>query len=362
MLSKSLTAKALLGIVAAAAVTWLAVAALNRGAADSAGRPQADQIPAVVAQIAREVDFPYELEALGTARANESIDVTSKVSEVITAIHFAEGQQVAAGDVLVEVQNTEALAELAEARAALVESRSQFDRSKELFNTRAVSESELERLAAQLDADNARVQAAEARLADTVIRAPFAGRVGLRRVSPGSLVSSDTIVTTLDDTSAIKLDFSVPERFLAPLQVGLDITADSIAYPGKTFTGEVISIDTRIDPVTRSVRVRALIPNNEDLLKPGMFLNVQVIRSRDTALVVPEQCLVPEQDHKFVFVITDNIVHKRVVTTGRRRLGEVEILSGLEAGDLVVVEGTQKVTDGKRVAVRTAESGERVKP
>ena len=316
----------------------------------------------VVTSTVMEAEFPDELEALGTTSANESIEVTSKLSEVVTAIHFEEGQKVIAGDKLVEMRNSEALADHAEARAALVDSQGQFNRSRELLATRAVSESEVERLEAQLDADKARVLAAEARLADTMIKAPFAGRVGLRRISPGSLLTPGTVVTTLDDTSTMKLDFSVPEIFMAALRVGLEVSARSVAYPDKIFAGAVSGIDTRVDPVTRSVRVRALLPNEKELLKPGMFLTVRVIRNRQTVLVIPEQCIVPEQDRKYVFVIENDTAEKRQVTTGRRREGEVEILAGLASGEIVVVEGTQKLDEGTPVKARRMESGSEAGP
>ncbi len=362
MASKKIIAGIGRSIAILVAIIWLAACENGSDSGASGGRATISDAVRVVTSTVNEVEFPYELEALGTTSANESIAVTSKLSEVVTAIQFEEGQQVVAGDKLVELRNSEALADLAEARAALVDSRSQFNRSRELLATRAVSESEVERLEAQLEADKARVLAAEARLADTIISAPFAGRVGLRRISPGTLVTPGTVVTTLDDTSTMKLDFSVPEKFMAPLRVGMEISAHSVAYPDEIFAGAVSGIDTRVDVVTRSVRVRALLPNERELLKPGMFLTVQVIRDRQTALVIPEQCIVPEQDRKYVFVIDNNTAEKRQVTTGRRRAGEVEILAGLAPGEVVVVEGTQKLDEGTPVEARRMESGSEAGP
>jgi membrane fusion protein (multidrug efflux system) len=187
-----------------------------------------------------------------------------------------------------------------------------------------------------------------------MIRAPFAGRVGLRRVSLGSLVNPGTVITTLDDTGTIKLDFTVSESFLSSVTPGLAIAAHSIAYPGRTFEGKVASVDSRVDPSTRSVTVRALVPNPEGLLKPGMFLNVRLSRGAADALLVPEQALVPEQGDVFVFVLKGNSVEKRLIRTGQRRVGEVEVVQGLAAGERVVSEGTQKVRDGAQVKVLDA--------
>jgi membrane fusion protein (multidrug efflux system) len=309
-----------------------------------------DGVPGVVIAEARVKPFPLSAEALGNTRANEAIDVRPQITAAVTAIEFAEGQRVEAGDVLVRLESSEPLADLAVARAALVDSQSQFRRAEELYRTRVVSESELEQLEARRDADEAAVRAAESRLAQTVLRAPFAGDIGLRRVSLGSIVNPSTVITTLDDTSRIKLDFDVPEVFISRLQKGLTVAARSAAWPNMVFRGEVISVDTRVDPVSRTVTVRAILPNDDRRLLPGMFLTVTLLKDDVEALLVPEQAIVPERSKQFVFVVDANDrVERREVTTGRRRPGEVEIVDGLQPGERVITEGTQKVRDGGTV-------------
>ncbi len=306
---------------------------------------------AVVAVSVQPTAFADAVEALGTARANESVDITAKTANRIVAIRFTEGQQVRKGEVLVELDGTESQADLAVAEAALGDSRSQFNRSKELFATKALSQSQLEQLEATLRQNEARVTAAQGRVNDTIVRAPFNGRVGLRNVSVGSYVTPAIVITTLDDTSVIKLDFSVPETFLTMLQNGLEIQATSIAYSGQQFRGKVASIDSRVDPVTRSVIVRGNIDNRDGKLKPGMFMTVRLLRAEDQALTLPEQALVPEADRQYVFVVRDDQVYKTEITTGRRRPGQVEVVKGLTGGDVVVIEGTQKLIDGTHVRV-----------
>jgi membrane fusion protein (multidrug efflux system) len=331
------------------------VASAPRAGATSAnpGAPAFSQMPlAVVVVPVREARLTLEAEALGTARANESVDVTAKVSNLVTAVRFAEGQQVRRGQVLVELDGREARAELAIAEAALSESRSQFNRSRELYTTHVLSEAQLEQIEATLKANEARVAFARSRLSDTVISAPFAGRMGLRRVSVGSLINPGMVITTLDDTSTIKLDFTIPETLLSSVETGLGIVARSVAWPGEEFAGKVASIDSRVDPTTRSVTVRALLPNDRGMLKPGMFLTVLLTRGASNALLVPEQSLVPEQGNVFVFVVRDNRVEKRQVRTGERRVGEVQIVAGLAVGEQVVTEGTQKLRDGAPVTVQ----------
>lgn len=313
-------------------------------------------IPVVTVPVER-IPLAVEIEAVGTASSREAVDITSKAANTVTAVRFSEGQQVGKGEVLVELDGAQAKADLVAARAALKESESTFKRSRDLFARQALSESQLEQIEATLIANRARVASAEARVADTVIRAPFSGRVGLRRISVGSLISPGTVITTLDDSSVIKLDFDVPETFVSVLEAGLHVKANSIAYPGETFEGKVSSVDSRVDPVSRSVTVRAEIPNGDGLLKPGMFMSVRVSREPTPALVVPESAIVPERGSVFVFVVGEGRAERREVTVGRREPGRVELVAGVEAGERVVVQGTQKVRDGSAVVESPVAAG-----
>ena len=309
--------------------------------------------PEVVVTEATVKSFPLSVEALGNAAANESVEIRPVIAATLTEVDFKEGQYVETGTVLARLENVEALADVAAARASLVESEAQHRRLSELYKTQAVAESQLAEVNARRESDMAAVAAAEARLAHTVIKAPFAGRLGLRRVSVGSLVGPDTVITTLDDTKSIKLDFDVPEVYLARLVVGLEVTAHSAAYPDRLFSGKVTSIDTRVDPVSRTVTVRSLVDNSDGLLRAGMFLTVTLLKQNIEALMVPEEAIVPERSKQFVWVVgDDSLAEQREVRTGRRRPGEVEILDGLQAGERVIVEGVQKARAGEPVAAR----------
>ncbi|MDT8320939.1 MAG: efflux RND transporter periplasmic adaptor subunit [Xanthomonadales bacterium] len=335
--------------------TAILILTVALGAAFSAPRVVAQEPsagPGVVVSEARIKSFPLSSEALGNTRANESVDLRPEITAAITEIRFVEGSHVEQGEVLVTLENSEQLADLAAAKAALVDSQSQFRRSSELFKTRAVAASQMEQLEAQRDADQAAVAAAQARLAQTVIRAPFAGELGLRRVSLGSIVDPSTVITTLDDRSRIKLDFNVPEVFLSRLEPGLTVTASSAAWPDARFSGTVVTIDTRVDPVSRTIMVRAILPNDDGRLRPGMFLTVTLLKEDVVALMVPEQALVPERSKQYVYVVgSDLTVELREVWTGRRRPGEVEITGGLQAGEQVIAEGTQIAMPGSRVKI-----------
>jgi membrane fusion protein (multidrug efflux system) len=315
------------------------------GAAPGQGGGFNGPTPVVTAAV-RATVLTRALSAVGTAQANEAVNITSKTSNIVSRVHFTDGQPVQMGEILVELDSAQARADLAVAQAAVTESTSQYQRSKELLNTQAVSKSQFDQLVATKQANEARLSAARARLEDTVIRAPFSGRVGLRKVSVGSLISPGALITTLDDTSIIKLDFSVPENVVASLRDGLTVKAKSNAYPGRVFTGRVSSVDSRIDPTSRSVAVRALVPNSDGALRPGLFMTVDLESESRTALVIPEEALVPEKSSQYVFIVRDGVASKREVTIGARQPGSVEVLAGLAAGDRVIVEGTIKARDG----------------
>jgi membrane fusion protein, multidrug efflux system len=335
--------------VALAAVAAFGLAACGQPAANKAARAGSNATRVVTA-VAHVEQMGADIEAVGTAQARESIEVTSKVSNTITAIRFKEGEEVAEGTVLVEMYDAEARAAVAEAEAALTRSRSQFDRSRDLQSRQALSMADLEQVEASLKADEARLAAAKSRLADTVIRAPFRGSTGFRRVSVGSYVSPGTVITTLDDTSTIKLDFTVPETSMFIVRRGLPIAAKAGGLPDRVFNGVVANMDSRVDPVTRSIAVRAELPNRDGMLRQGMFLTVELKGELAPTLLVPEEAVVPERGKAYVFVVHDNVVQRREVHTGKRRPGEVEILDGVREHEHVVVEGTQNIRDGSTVA------------
>ncbi|MFQ5534679.1 MAG: efflux RND transporter periplasmic adaptor subunit [Sphingomonadales bacterium] len=309
-----------------------------------ARRPGPGTIAVSVAPVRSEV-FVDQIEALGTAKANESVAITAKVTETVRRVNFDDGMQITAGAILVELTNAEEEAQLAEYRANLAEAKKQHQRISGLV-ARGNAATSL------LDEQIAAVETAQARLDDRMIRAPFSGVLGFRQMSPGTLVTPNSVITTLDDVEIIKLDFQVPEIFIPALRPNQTIIARSVAYPGQAFEGVVTTVSPRVDPATRAVTVRARIPNPDALLRPGMLLSVALIKGQRETLAIPEQALIPVRDQQFVFVIgDDNRAERRLVTIGGRRPGKVEILSGLEAGERVVIEGTMKLRPKAQVRV-----------
>nr|WP_297460870.1 efflux RND transporter periplasmic adaptor subunit [uncultured Halomonas sp.] len=303
----------------------------------------------VIAQRTRTQPLADRIQALGSASASQAIEITPEVPGIIDTLPFKPGATVQVGEVLATLEAADVKANLEATQASAAQSLSAYERQRELFGSNLVSESQLQLSETQLRTDRANVAVAEAALADHVIRAPFEGRLGLREVSVGSLVQPGTVITTLDDLTPIELEFTVPGLFVGTLEPGQSITARSAAYPDAEFTGTVRTVATRVDPVTRSVRVRAVLPNPQRLIKPGMLLTVRLTRDTKTALLIPEQAVVPENERQFVFVIENGVAKQRMVQTGARRPGLVEITDGLNPGESIIVEGTLKVRDGTPV-------------
>jgi len=295
------------------------------------------------------------VEAIGTLQANETAVVTSIISDVISRIHFTDGQRVAAGDLLVELNSREQQAQLEEARIASSDAERQLQRARQLVENRFVSDQELDDRQREAEIARARLRAAEARLADRQIRAPFDSVVGLREVSVGTLLTPGMAITRLHDDSRMKLDFSVPEALLHAMQPGLQIAAGTAAWPGEQFAGEISVVDTRVEQQTRSVRVRAMLDNADGRLRPGMLMSVRIATQPREALMLPEEALLPIGRRQFVMRLqaaeTGLVVERVEVHTGMRLPGEVEILGGLQAGDQVVTHGAFRLRPGQPVSI-----------
>lgn len=332
--------------------TWYFKDRLPFGDAQGADRSGEQPVRAVPVEVAaaRAGEVTVSVDAVGTALADEAVIVTSKVRGMVRELAFREGQKVEAGAVLVRLDASELEARLAEQRAERDNARRLLARAQRLLKSRNVPEARVEELAANLAGAEARVRADEARLSEYVVRAPFAGRLGLRRVSVGALIEPGDEITTLDDVTPIKLDFQVPETTLGVLVPGLVVTAKSAAMPERIFEGRVVTIGTRVDPVTRAVTVRAEVPNGDEVLKPGMFLNVRLrIETRANAVLIPEEAVISSGSDQFVFVVAGGKAVRTRVELGQRLPGEVEVRSGIEAGMLIVIGGLQKVRDGVAV-------------
>jgi membrane fusion protein (multidrug efflux system) len=319
--------------------------------------------PGVIVAPARLVEFADRIEALGTLVANESVALTATVTETVSALHFDDGDRVEKGQVLAEMTRREEHAQLEEASATVNEARRQYQRIKSLEAEGTAAKALIDERQRDWETARARLGAIESRLADRLIKAPFAGIVGLRDLSVGALVRPGDLITTLDDDSVMKMEFPVSAVYLEVLRPGLEVQASSRAFAGHAFTGTVKAVDSRIDPVTRSIRVRAMLPNPDHLLKPGMLMHVELLKDPRTALVIPEESLIPLGEQQFVYVVTaGNTVERRELRIGGRRPGLVEVVEGLAAGEQVVTHGHLLIHPGQPVTITAVDDGSRTLP
>lgn len=340
-----------LALVAVLAGLWFGFAGGRSGNAEVVKADGAAPPPVIVTRVER-APFEDQLEALGTVRANESVEITPNRADHVTAIHFTDNQQVKKRDLLVEMHSEEQKAILDEAVAMRDERRTNYERASELFKNDTTSTRELQNAKALLAAAEARVKSLGAALADRQLRAPFDGTLGLRRVSVGAYVDPSTVITTLDDLSVVKTEFTMPETWLAAVLPGMTIEACNDAWPEHVFAGRIVGLDTRLDPRTRSATVLATLPNPEGMLRPGMLLRIVIERGAAPVLQVPESALIPVGEEQFVMrVDDDDVAHRVPVTVGRRAAGTVEVLDGVSAGERVVIEGIVRVRDGAPVQV-----------
>jgi membrane fusion protein (multidrug efflux system) len=296
-------------------------------------------------------EFIESVEAVGTARANEQVVITSKYSDLVDDIFFDDGQQIKKGAVLIKLNNQEELAKVNELEANLSESKAHLKRLTELLVSRATSKSLVEQQDAKTKAVEAQLVSAKARLNDLTIRAPFSGVLGFREVSKGAYIDSGDTITSLDDLSIIKVDFHLPERLLTHIRVGQQVSAVNTAYRDKDFIGKITAIDSRIDSSTRSIKVRANISNKALKLRPGMLLNISVLLQVEKILQLPESSIIPIENTHYVFVENEGKAVRKAIKIGRRHPGVVEVVSGLVEGEEVVVEGALKLREGAEVNV-----------
>lgn len=324
------------------------------GKAPGAGGPGAGGRATAVSQIVvQQRTFTDRVEVLGVAKGRQSVTITSNTAELITAVHFSDGQYVSKGQVLVELKADQENAGIAQQQAQLAQAEREYQRWKTLAEKGIAPRATVEQYMAARDTAKAVLASASAQKLDKVIRAPFSGRVGISDIAPGALISPGTAIVTLDDVSLIRVDFSVPDRYLPVLREGLTITAQPDALPGELFTGRIAQIDTRIDPTTRALKARAEFPNADGRLKPGMLIKVGIDQGQRQAVAVPEAAIQFEGTQASVFLIAQGpkgqIARRTTVQTGLSSGGYVEVVSGLKPGDKIVGDGLNRVQDGASV-------------
>lgn len=306
-------------------------------------------VRAVAAKVSIAVD---EASAIGSLRADESVVVRPEIAGRIAQMPFAEGQTVRKGAKLVALDAAEVRAQLASSLAQAKLDAQRLERSEDLYKKKFISEQALDEARSNYARALAKQREDEARLAKSEVHAPFTGIVGLRQVSEGAFVAAGTDIARLEKIDQLKLDFRIPELYLARLKAGQTVRIAVDAYPNAEFAGAIYAIEPVIEESTRTVQVRARIANDGLRLRPGMFARVSLrLGAREQAVWVPEQAIVPRGQDSFVFRVVGGKAELVQVRTGVRKVGEVEILQGIAAGEMVVTEGNQKIGPGAPVTV-----------
>lgn len=338
-----------------AARCWLLAAAI--GCVGSLAQAQDTKSAAVPVEAAKVVAAPLseQVTAIGTLLSDEAVVVSSEIPGRLKEIHFKEGQPVEKGAPLFTLDDSVYRAQLADAEARLKLAEQTHKRTSTLFTNKYATAQSADESASNLAVNTAAVELARVQLDKAHIVAPFSGIVGLRHVSVGEYITAGQPLVNLEAIDPVKADFRVPEKFLPAIRVGQTIRIKVDAFPEASFDGKIYAIDPRLDVAGRSLLVRALVPNTDQRLRPGLFARVTVLLQRkEEALSVPEQAIVPQGDSQYVFKIVDGKVQLTKVVTGTRREGRVEIVEGLSVGDQVVTAGQLKIRDGSAVSIVNA--------
>lgn len=336
----------MVAVAAGAAVTYLS---MESHKATQSGR---ERPASVVNTRTPERDTVRDVvKAVGNLKALNAVELTTEVSGRAVALNLETGRRVEQGDVLLRLDDRQARADLEVIEAQLADARRKFERAQRLRSNNSISQSQVDELRTAVDVANAQRQSARVRLENHRIEAPFAGIVGLSDISIGAYVTAGTAITTLDTTERMELNFAIPERFLGQVGLGQQVNGTSPAFPDTRFSGELAELGTRINELSRTLPVRALIDNADGKLRPGQFMSATLTLRERQALVIPEQAVMVRGDEKYVFVAEDGVARRMSVVLGSRMPGLVEVAEGLTLEDAVIVTGQDRLSSGDRIRV-----------
>lgn len=296
-----------------------------------------------------------EISSIGILKANKEAIIKTEITGKIKEVVFTEGSDVNEGDVLIKFEDTALKAEVDRWAAEYALRKEETERNKALFQQKAGAQKNYHESEAQMKIAQAQLENARFQLTKATIKAPFTGNIGILKGSthPGNIVQQQTELVNLVDNSSMKVEFMVPARFLSDVAIGQAVDVTLEAYPEKTFSGSVDAVDSEVDSKNHSILVKATIPNDSGLLKHGMFVNVKLITGeKDGVIVIDDESLDREGQHEFVWIIDKKgQAYRRKVITGNRNENGVEIIAGLNAGELVVISGQLRLTDGRKVKI-----------
>ncbi|WP_439105489.1 efflux RND transporter periplasmic adaptor subunit [Congregibacter sp.] len=337
------------GLAVAGVFAWLQFGGQN----DAGGGRERPAAPVTVVEVESR-SFRDRIPALGTLQAWESVDITAPVAQRITNLNFEDGQIVEKGQVLATLRQESEQASLRELSARLADARREVKRLADLARKNQVAQTDLDTATTEVEVLGHQISELEARIADLTIVAPFSGVLGLREVSEGALVSFGQRLTTLDDVSRMRLQFTVPARYLGVLQPGMQIVAKSAAF-AEDFVGTLSAVGSRVDPVARAITARAVVPNDEGLLRAGLLMEIEVTGESNNVLMVPEESIQSRAARHFVWKVDGEQALRSEVQIGARIPGWVVILDGVSEGEQVVRDGVIRLS-GNAMPVRVVQS------
>lgn len=319
---------------------------------DSAGTAQKPRRWVQVIPAATE-PFSEKLIIFAPALANESIDITSKTAAIISGLHFKDGQKVEKNALLVELQQDQERAELAAALTQLEQYKSEHKRLGQLLKQQATSQQLYEASRFAMQVAQSQVAQLQAQLTELTLRAPFTGVIGLRQFSVGAHITPGQVIAHLDQIDRIKADLSVPAKWLSQLKLGMPIMASTDTFGALTFTGQLNSIDSRVDAQSGNFTARIRLDNPQQQLKPGLLLRIELLLPSRPAFMIPEEAILQRQDQHYLFVLdAQQQVQQKSVQIGVRQAGKVEVLNGLTKDEQVVVRGMGAIKTGDKVQIQ----------
>ncbi|ATL46948.1 efflux transporter periplasmic adaptor subunit [Chitinophaga caeni] len=321
----------------------------------NAGANQKKKEILVDAHVVKTSVLDEAINASGTLQSNEEVELKPEISGRITHIYFKEGANVAKGALLVKIYDEDIKAQLQKLKLQQELAKTTLKRQESLLKINGISQQDVDVTANQVSAYGADIEYNQAQLQKTEIRAPFSGTIGLRNVSEGAIVSPTTIMTTLQQLNPLKIDFTVPEKYRNAVKVGDEISF-SVAGDNNTYKGKIYAIDPKIDLATRSLKLRALLPNPGNKLLPGAFAKTTIsLKDIPNAIMIPSQCVIPGTRDKKVIISENGLAKSVIVETGVRDENNIQILMGLEPGDTVITTGILQLRDGMNMKFKSIE-------
>lgn len=307
------------------------------------------QILGVTTLAIKKMPLDYSVKVTGNILADESVDINSEVSAKVEKIFFKEGQNIKQGQLLLTLNDDELKAELEKLKLTKKRSEDNEFRQRQLLAREAISQDEYEISLTTLKTSIADIKLLEVRMSKYKIHAPFSGKIGLREISEGSYINTGTRIVTLYSIDPVKLDFAIPGRYLNDVNPG-DKVRFMVDASNEVFEGEIYAIEPQIDPQTRSIKLRATSRNPDGKLLPGQFAKITLIlETINNAILIPSQTIIPELDAMRVFVYNEGTVESRIIDTGIRNEEDVQVLKGLEEGDILITSGLMQIRQGMKV-------------